>query len=181
MVDIPNSTGWLRAWWCSTTALTSFTFRYSSVCATFMNTCFKQATIFFQPVHPHSNVSFIRNIAWINEPSPKAFGVAITDFGCFRNACAANPRSSPTSNAMTTVMGSTGDHNKMKLNLSAPVSYKERKKTKLRKKGTNLLSYLMRNCQRSICCVSHDAFLSQIDCFECPKVLDIPTLVSESI
>lgn len=101
-----------------------FTFRYSSVCSTFMYTCFKQATIFFQP----TNVSSIRNIAWNNEPSPKAFGVAITDFGCFRNACAANPRSSPTSTAMATEMGSTGDHNKMKLNLSAPVSYKERKK-----------------------------------------------------
>lgn len=117
----------------STTDLTSFTFRYSSVCSTFMYTCFKQVTIFFQPVHPHSNVSSIKKIAWNNEPSPKAFGVAITDFGCFRNACAANPRSSPTSTAMTTEMGSTGDHNKMKLNLSAPVSYKE-KKSKVRKK-----------------------------------------------
>lgn len=111
-----------------------FTFRYSSVCATFMYTCFKHATIFFQPVHPHSNVSSIKKIAWNNEPSPKAFGVAITDFRCFRNACAANPQSSPTSTAMTTAMGSTGDHNKMKLNLSAPESYKERKIIKSTKK-----------------------------------------------
>lgn len=99
----------------STTALTSFTLCFQVLFRYVRRSCIP-ATIFFQPVHPHSNVPSIRNIAaWNNEPSPKAFGVGITDFGCFRNACAVNPRSSPTSTSMTTTeMGSTGDHNKMK-------------------------------------------------------------------